>query len=468
MPDQVGAFMLAGEIISSLGLNITRVSYNKAIDTHMLFLEAEGEEAQLQKATQQLTANGYLQNSSENGNVILIEFKLRDIPGSVLPVLQLISSFQFNISYISSQENGSDYQYFRMGLFVENGADISAFLKKASRLCDIRIIDYNRTEKILDNTVFYISFANRIAEKLGLNEDEKGNLIIQSNLVMELLDQRACSPYKTFEYIGRFADQLCMYKGNAYKPRITRYRLSGERTAVLLEPPCGSNLCILELRDRLVCIDSGFSCYQEETKHCLRTVFPDFDSRQKEMILTHADVDHCGMADLFDKIFLSRKAYAHFIRERNGADNFREENPMHAPYVRISKILSRYLPPDPVKLHIIGGSETPLSDWAERIGTIDYEDFSFEVYEGCGGHVPGEIILIDRMHHIAFTGDIYVNIKGFTPEQAAFNQLAPYLMTSVDTDPALAAQERRNMFTLFGEGKWLLFGGHGSAKEIDL
>lgn len=38
MPDKAGAFLEAAKVFSSLGLNITRVSYNKAVDTHMLFV----------------------------------------------------------------------------------------------------------------------------------------------------------------------------------------------------------------------------------------------------------------------------------------------------------------------------------------------------------------------------------------------------------------------------------------------
>ena len=46
MPDQAGAFLAAGRIIAAAGGNITRVSYNKAVDTHMLFLDVSGDEAQ--------------------------------------------------------------------------------------------------------------------------------------------------------------------------------------------------------------------------------------------------------------------------------------------------------------------------------------------------------------------------------------------------------------------------------------
>ena len=42
MPDHIGAFLKASRCFSALGINITRVSYNKAVDSHMLFLDVEG------------------------------------------------------------------------------------------------------------------------------------------------------------------------------------------------------------------------------------------------------------------------------------------------------------------------------------------------------------------------------------------------------------------------------------------
>ena len=174
MPDQVGAFMAASEIMTELGLNITRASYNKAVDAHMLFIEVEGDEKALGEATARLAEKGYLQSNLDLGTVILLEFKLRDVPGSVLPVLKLISSFDFNISYISSQAEDGDYQFFRMGLFVDNSKDISDFIQKASRLCDIRVMEYNKTEKVLDNTVFYISFANGHRGETGADGRAEG------------------------------------------------------------------------------------------------------------------------------------------------------------------------------------------------------------------------------------------------------------------------------------------------------
>jgi len=74
-------------------------------------------------------------------------------------------------------------------------------------------------------------------------------------------------------------------------------------------------------------------------------------------------------------------------------------------------------------------------------------------------------VLIDFTHHIAFTGDIYVNTHGMTREQAAYNQHAPVLMTSVDTDAKLCAEERRAVMQRLGVGQWQIFGAHGMKKD---
>ena len=39
MPNHIGAFLKASRCFAA---NITRVSYNKAVDSHMLFIDAEG------------------------------------------------------------------------------------------------------------------------------------------------------------------------------------------------------------------------------------------------------------------------------------------------------------------------------------------------------------------------------------------------------------------------------------------
>ena len=134
MPDHIGAFLKASECFSSLGINITRVSYNKAVDSHTLFIDAEGTAEQLEKADIELEKIGYLQENTNRSSVVLVEFNLEDRPGSVTNVLTLIKDFRINISYISSQENGTDYQLFKMGLYIDSLDKINEFLAAAEAI----------------------------------------------------------------------------------------------------------------------------------------------------------------------------------------------------------------------------------------------------------------------------------------------------------------------------------------------
>ena len=102
MPNHIGAFLKASECFAVLGVNITRVSYNKAVDSHTLFIDAEGSAEALREADARLKAIGYLQGARAGDNIALLEFRLRDVPGGVTDVLKLIQEYQLNISYISS------------------------------------------------------------------------------------------------------------------------------------------------------------------------------------------------------------------------------------------------------------------------------------------------------------------------------------------------------------------------------
>ena len=195
MPNHIGAFLKASKCFSALGINITRVSYNKAVDSHTLFIDAEGTEEQLKKADIELEKIGYLQNNATRTSIVLIEFCLKDIPGSVTDILTLINDFNFNISYISSQENGTDYQYFKMGLYVEDFDKISEFLKEAEKLCKVRVINYNSSEKVYDNSIFYNSYVMGLSQTMGFSDDISRELLVHVNLAMQTLDEQGLSPY---------------------------------------------------------------------------------------------------------------------------------------------------------------------------------------------------------------------------------------------------------------------------------
>jgi len=468
MPDHIGAFLKASQCFSQLGINITRVSYNKAVDSHTLFIDAEGTEEQLRKADTELEKIGYLQSNTARTSIVLLEFCLEDVPGSVTNVLKLINDFHFNISYISSQENGTDYQYFKMGLYVDDPEKVSAFLTEAEKLCRVRVIDYNSSEKVYDNSIFYNTYVMGLSQTMGLSGEVSRELLVHVNLAMQTLDEQGLSPYRTFDSISKFAELLGASKGASFEPRITSHKITDHTEITLIEPPCGSNTIIIKSNDSVLFVDSGYACYRDEMLTVFRRILPDFDRMKKTILVTHADVDHCGLLPLFDEILGSHRTAECLRYESAGKDGYREQNPLHKPYINICKILTSYQAVAPEKITALWNDVENLREPLTQIGFFDFEELHFEVYEGRGGHLPGEIVLIDYAHHIAFTGDIYINVHGLTPEQAAYNQYAPILMTSVDTDPKLCAAERKAIMQRLGVGQWQIFGAHGFKKEYSV
>ena len=465
MPNHIGAFLKASKCFSELGINITRVSYNKAVDSHTLFIDAEGTEEQLKKADTELEKIGYLQSNVNKTSIVLIEFCLPDVPGSVTNVLELIYEFNFNISYISSQENGTDYQYFKMGLYVDDSDKIAEFLKEAEKLCKVRVINYNSSEKVYDNSIFYNTYVMGLSQTMGLSEEVSRELLVHVNLAMQTLDEQGLSPYRTFDSISKFAELLAKYRADRFVPRITTHTVTENTEIILIEPACGSNTAIIRSFGKILCVDSGYTCYKAEMLDTLRELIPEFDELPKSLLLTHADVDHCGLMDVFDEVIVSEKSAVSLRKEYCGENGFREQNPLHRPYINICKILTSYVPVNPEKLRTPWQNIPQLRNPLTQVGFFEFGDLCFEVYEGKGGHLPGEIILIDYQNNIAFTGDVYINLHGLTAQQAEYNRYAPILMTSVDTDPELCAQVRKAILRRLGVGTWKIFGSHGAPKD---
>jgi glyoxylase-like metal-dependent hydrolase (beta-lactamase superfamily II) len=226
---------------------------------------------------------------------------------------------------------------------------------------------------------------------------------------------------------------------------------------------------VIDAAGELVFIDSGYAVYAEEMRRIFTDIWPDFERRPKRMYITHADVDHCGLLSRLKdaRIILNAKSAESLKRQRGGFADYRENTPLTYGYSQISQIISGYEPPDDCRFEIMD-SETPAHhDHLLLIGRMSVSDIAFDIYEGSGGHLGGEMIYVNRSLGILFTGDLFVNIEGFSDEMKEFNALAPYLMKSVNTDSAKASQMRSEIIKMAGgislanSSPCLIFGGHG-------
>ena len=462
LPDKAGAFLKASQIIDEYGGRIVRANYSRAVDSHTLFIEVQAEPEQHQKIGKKLLACGYLHSVEEDSRVLMLVLKVPNRSGALTQALEVLHAHKVNISYVSTQETGSQFQFLKLGVLLENTVEIKSLLDRLSQVCETRILDYEVTDRTLDSTVFYVTFTNEMRKLLDLSPRDANCVLIRSNKLMQVLDEQDKPALQTFDYIRRFAKFVRDHRGTGFDVAVSERMLADDLKLTVLEPPCGSNTFVLEQAGEMLFVDGGYGCFLPEMEALLQRTFPGFRERKKAMLCTHIDMDHTGLAPLMDQVYVSAESREDLLLENSGEKGFREQNPRHMPYFGLSEIITRYTPPRPDNVRAFGARQG--EELFCPIGELTFGNRRFDIYEGPGGHVKGEIVAVCEELRLLFSGDIFVNVKGITPEQKEFNRLAPFLLTGVDEDPALAKRAREELVERF-KG-YLCCPGHGPVLEI--
>ena len=156
VPDQHGIFLKVSRIIDECGGRMVRVNYNRAVDSHTLFLEINAEPEQHEKISKVFLENGYIHSTANQPRILMLSLKILGETGKLTKALQVMSHYPINISYISSQEeNETHIQDLKLGILIENTVEISGLLEEVSGICETSILNYEVTDRLLDSTVFY-------------------------------------------------------------------------------------------------------------------------------------------------------------------------------------------------------------------------------------------------------------------------------------------------------------------------
>lgn len=487
LDDRPGAFLEAARLFAARGLDVKRLSYNKVIDIHTVFVDAEGEAEALDQVEEDLHAAGLLPGQRLIGKVVLLEFTLPDAEGSLVPFLELIASYGFSLSYLNAraadyhvgealhplgdEPEGPGAEVVRAGVYVDDPARLEVFMDEVQRICPCRQLPFRHEGFLIDNSLFYLSFAREVSRICGLTKPEEKRVMVNANRLVQVLETTTTDPYKPFDYVRQFAETTQRYRGDAYAAaaRISHFETSGGAHGSLIEPPCGSDTWILEGERGLLFVDTGFALYREELGRAIQSLYPTWKPGAGTLVLSHGDADHSGSIGLFGQAYASEGVIENYRRQAAGLPDWREQEPRGLAYSRLANLFSRYEPPALDGFSSLGARRAddpdPIARCFDEAGepvTLDFAPFSFEAYEGKGGHVKGETVLIDRKQGICISGDILINVHGETRPQSEFNRLAPYLLTRVDADPDLARTERKYLIRLLGPGVWQILGGHGA------
>lgn len=464
-PDKPGAFMLACKVIMENGGNITRVSYKRG--GLNLFIEVQATRQQLNAIEKGLTEISYVDYQPRIPIVLVMEVKIRDTPGMLFPVLEIIDKYDVNISYLNSRAENRDYQYFKIGMEVKDPTISKKILDEVSEIYLLNVVQYNGNYDELDYTVEYIRLANTIQKLFSLDDSKIMELMAECRNASALLKERGQDPHIVFDKILQLADFIAYHRDLNFKPRMTTHQITEETTLTVIEPPCGSNTYVLRNDDSLLFVDSGMGIFSDEMITELREMFPAFFSMEKTMLVTHADADHCGLLSVIDdaKIVVNKRTADRLF---DMARPITDTDAYNYCYARLSRIITDYVTPDKEDIVVIGGEERDHDDYL-LMDKIRFGDVELEIYEGPGVHSKGETVILCRSPKLMFTGDLYSNTKDVTSERAEFNEIAPFIQTDSDAELKKLTDARSKLGRIMdeiGRDGMIVCGGYGNIKRL--
>jgi glyoxylase-like metal-dependent hydrolase (beta-lactamase superfamily II)/ACT domain-containing protein len=476
MPDAPGSLHRAAEIIKKYEGNINRIQYDRRIDPATVFYEVTASDESFEKITRDLAKIGYLQTSLKPLNFLKFCCYLPHKPGALHDFLNFTTSAGANIAFIDFDDKGRHPDRLTVSLNLEQSSVVDQLLDHLKSRYRLEIIEYDTTGKHLDDTVFYVRYAQEIRKLIGESEEDflLSFLADANHIVQELMD-RGNDPQKVFESILLTGQTLMGTTGDKFSAEVQRFPLSETSNLFCFQLPCGGNIFLLNTRDENVMIDTGYGIYHDDVMNMLsRYGFSD-EQKISRIFITHADADHCGAAGFFTAPVFMHNDTLEIIKKNNRAYGSRSEHSvLEEFYTKMINLFSRFNSPKHVQCFI--NPPVAMRGMFPVLGIVTIGDLELEILEGLGGHTCGQVYLYSQKAGLLFAGDSVINFSSLTKERANYSSLAAFLVTSVNVDSDLAKKERKALLdlaletdaNLVAEGRrCLVCGGHGAVSVLE-
>lgn len=476
IPDQPGALHRAAGIISRHQGNINRIQFDRRIDPHTVFFEVTSTPDARQAISNGLQELGYLQTALKRLSFLKLSVHIPHTPGALLDFLRCTTSHRANIALIDFDDRGSSPDLLTVSLNLEESTAVSCLLDQLKSLYRMEVLEYDTSGKYLDDTVFYLRFAQAIRGLVGESGDEfLLKLLGDINHIVQELMNKGQDPRLVFESILLTGETLRDTRGNGFYADIQEIRLADDVTLLCIQPPCGGNVFLLDTPGECVMIDTGYGIYHQDIGMMIRTHVPGALERLSRIIITHADADHCGAGGLYPVPSLMHAGTMDIIRVSNRAYGSRSQSSiLEEVYTTLINLFSRFCPPKNAIM-------IPLPSGAMRgrfplLSTFRIGAHRFEILEGLGGHLHGQIYLYSPELGVFFAADTIINFDHLSGERARYNTLAVNLVTSVNVDSERAREERREILDIvsgntgpfYGKREGcLICGGHGPVSLLE-
>ncbi|MBP2144927.1 glyoxylase-like metal-dependent hydrolase (beta-lactamase superfamily II)/ACT domain-containing protein [Methanofollis sp. W23] len=476
MPDRPGALQQAAAIVTEHGGNINRIQYSRRIDPRTVFFEVTAPNEAHATIRQRLAAIGYLQTALPGPGILRFHVHLPHTPGALAAFLDLTTEAGANIALIDFDDAGPHPDRVTVSVSLEERGQAEALLDALKSRYPLEILEYDTTGSSLDETVFYLCFAQQVREIIGPAGDGfLLRLLHDINHVVQELTARGEDPRAVFASVLQTGESLRRTCGEGFYADVQQVAITPEMDLFCFQLPGGGNVYLLHTAEESMMIDTGYGIYYPDIIRMLTHYGLGNGTRLKRILLTHADADHCGATGFYEAPAMMHPTSAAIIETSNRAfASPVEGSVLEMVYTTIINLFSRFNPPENYTL--FDGPTGEVRGIFPVIHRVTFGGLEFEVLEGFGGHVQGLIYVFCPRCGLLFTSDTVINFGSLTEERKTYSSLADFLVTSVNVDSATARRERRALMEIAARTDQALAekgrrcyvcGGHGAVSVLD-
>jgi glyoxylase-like metal-dependent hydrolase (beta-lactamase superfamily II) len=474
MPNEPGALHRAAEIIKRRGGNIDRMQYDRRIDPNVVFFEVRCDDTEFYLIKEELRDIGYLQTSLAAPPFLKFHVYLPNRAGALFELLQFTTASKANIAFMDFDDKGQFPERLTVSLTAEDEGRIQWLLDELMSRYRLEIVEQDLSGRKLDDTLFYLRFAQELRAYIGPKEEEfLMRLLGEVNHTVQELEKLGMDPHKVFDSWLETARTLHASVGNGFSSDVQRFELPGGELHCF-QVPCGGSVYVLRSEGDVLMVDSAYGIYHDDLTAMLEWHGLGEAGHRGRIMVTHADVDHSGGAGGFEAPAMLHPETLEILRTNNRALGSKMEGSvLEAVYTQMIDLFSEALPLKQVDV-------LPQGTGEERRGLRILREFNvgavkMVVLEGLGGHLRGQIFACSPSHHLLFTGDSLINFASLTPERERYASLAKDLMTTVNVDSERASAERKALLAIAHEidaaaeregGRCLVCCGHGAVSVL--
>ena len=184
-----------------------------------------------------------------------------------------------------------------VSLSVEDSSRVDDLLNALMSCYRMEIMEYDTTGNRLDDTVFYVWFAQKLRELLGETGDDYPLHLLQdiNHIVQELMNLGK-DPKEVFQSVLATGRTLQQTIGDRFYADVQQFRIAQDTVLHCFQRPGGGNVFLIFTPGEAVMVDTGYGIYHQDISRMLSYYGFSDTSLLHRIIITHGDADHAGGA----------------------------------------------------------------------------------------------------------------------------------------------------------------------------